>query len=219
MHARSRFLTSLTLLAMSSLMFTGPIGCSRSKPRSSWWQFWKPKKVNALAVAEDDWDRKFIPPPDVLEQDVAFGDTGPLSLTEPPPPVPSEADLMNLPPTEGPRREARGMLSELVTVHFTFDSYVLDAVAREQLTRNLEWIESHPNVDIQIEGHCDERGTLEYNLLLGERRAKAVKAFLVRRGFSPTSLHTISYGEERPVDPGYSDVAFAKNRRAQFLVY
>ena len=75
------------------------------------------------------------------------------------------------------------------------------------------------HVEIQIEGHCDERGTLEYNLLLGERRAKAVKAYLVQRGVQPEVLHTISYGEERPIDPEGSDVAFSKNRRAQFLVY
>ena len=86
----------------------------------------------------------------------------------------------------------------------------------ETLKRNAEIIKQMPNSVIQIEGHCDERGTQQYNLALGERRALAVRDYLIRLGISGDRLVTISYGEEDPADPGHSESAWAKNRRAEF---
>ena len=104
-------------------------------------------------------------------------------------------------------------------IHFPFDSYRLPPEAREAMDYHLRWIANNPNKDILIEGHCDERGTLEYNLVLGERRAQAVKAYLVQNGVAEHLLHTISYGEERPLDAGHDERAHAQNRRVQFQAY
>ena len=118
---------------------------------------------------------------------------------------------------EGARREyvAEPMLED---VHFDFDKSDLRPDAREILNKNAEWIRNNPGVKIQIEGHCDERGTEEYNLALGERRANSVKNYLVSLGIEADRLYTISYGEELPLDPGHNEEAWAKNRRAHFLV-
>jgi peptidoglycan-associated lipoprotein len=107
----------------------------------------------------------------------------------------------------------------LRTVYFDYDSAVLTEEAKGILEQNAEWLREHPALDVQVEGHCDERGTVEYNFSLGQRRADAVRDFLVSHGINPDSIHTISYGEERPVDPGHDEEAWRKNRRVQFLIY
>jgi peptidoglycan-associated lipoprotein len=121
-----------------------------------------------------------------------------------------------------PNRPPLGMrfedAPELQTVYFEFDKYSLTAQARESLTRNAEWLRNHPGVSVQIEGHCDERGTLEYNEVLGENRAISTKKYLVTLGIDPDRLYTISYGETMPIDSGHNEEAWAKNRRAQFKV-
>ena len=86
------------------------------------------------------------------------------------------------------------------------------------LKENAELLKKYPKVKIQIEGHCDERGTNEYNLALGERRANSTKNYLVSLGISPDRISTISYGEEKPLDPGHNEEAWAKNRRAHTII-
>lgn len=108
--------------------------------------------------------------------------------------------------------------SQLKDVLFDFDKSDIRADARDLLKANADWIKAHPNAKIQIEGHCDERGTNEYNLALGERRANAVKKYIASLGVEADRLYTISYGEELPIDPGHTEDAWAKNRRAHFLV-
>ncbi len=103
-------------------------------------------------------------------------------------------------------------------VFFAFDSAVLDDAARQTLERQAAWLKQFPAVSVTIEGHCDERGTREYNLALGERRATAVKNYLVALGISPDRIRTISYGKERPADPGHDETAWALNRRAVTVV-
>jgi peptidoglycan-associated lipoprotein len=103
-------------------------------------------------------------------------------------------------------------------VMFGYDSSVLDAVATQILDRQAAWLKQYDNVIVTIEGHADERGTREYNLALGDRRANAVKNYLVALDVSPDRLLTISYGEERPADPGHSESAWAQNRRAVTIV-
>ena len=104
----------------------------------------------------------------------------------------------------------------LRTIHFDYDSYALRPDALSALRDNADKIKQAPGVIIQIEGHCDERGTQEYNLALGERRALAVREHLMKLGISGDRMITISYGEEDPVDLGHSEAAWSKNRRAEF---
>lgn len=103
-------------------------------------------------------------------------------------------------------------------VHFDYDSSVIVDSEIPTLEAKGEWLRANPDVNIIIEGHCDERGTTEYNLALGDRRAARVKSFLMDLGISASRIQTISYGEERPVAQGHMESAWAKNRRAHFMI-
>lgn len=104
----------------------------------------------------------------------------------------------------------------LATVYFDFDSYNLRSDAQDELRKIATGLKSTAGTKIQIEGHCDERGSNEYNLALGERRARAIMDFLSAEGISGSDLSTISYGEERPAVQGSSEDAWSKNRRGEF---
>lgn len=108
---------------------------------------------------------------------------------------------------------------DLKRIYFTFDSASLLEPAKQQLDENAAWLNANPGAVIQIEGHCDSRGTADYNYALGQRRADAARDYLISRGIDPQRLHTISYGADRPDDPGADDLAHARNRRTQFLIY
>ena len=103
-------------------------------------------------------------------------------------------------------------------IFFEFDKATLTPEARETLTKNGGWLRTNPDVVITIEGHCDERGTNGYNLALGDRRAESVKIFLADLGVDRSRLATVSFGEERPLDRGQGEAAWAQNRRAHFLI-
>ena len=98
-------------------------------------------------------------------------------------------------------------------VFYGFDKSNLDATARATLEKQAAWLKNFGNVSITIEGHCDERGTREYNLALGERRANSAKDFLVALGISPNRIKTISYGKEKPVALGHDEASWSQNRR------
>ncbi len=102
-------------------------------------------------------------------------------------------------------------------VYFEFDRHDLDSEGRQILTEIAAYMKEHGELRLDIEGHCDERGTSEYNLALGERRACAARDFLVTMGIDPARIGTISYGEEKPDDPGQTEEAWSRNRRDQFL--
>jgi len=106
---------------------------------------------------------------------------------------------------------------ELTDINFDFDNFDLGDEAREVLKKHAAWLTENKGVNITVEGHCDERGTAEYNLALGERRAKAAATFLVNMGIDDKRIKTISYGEELPLDPGHDEAAWARNRRAHFV--
>ena len=108
--------------------------------------------------------------------------------------------------------------SPIGDIHFDYDSAVLQDQARRQLESHAEWMLRHPTVTVLIEGHCDERGTVEYNLALGERRAMAAYDYLLSLGVADSRLKTISYGKEFPLDPGHTEEAWARNRRAHFVI-
>lgn len=99
-------------------------------------------------------------------------------------------------------------------VFFAYDSAVLDASAQKVLERQAQFLSKNTRVTVTVEGHCDERGTREYNLALGERRANAVKSYLVNSGVAANRVTTISYGKERPAVAGHSEEAYSENRRA-----
>jgi peptidoglycan-associated lipoprotein len=103
-------------------------------------------------------------------------------------------------------------------IHFDFDKYDIRREDEAILRENAALLKKNPNMKIQVEGYCDERGTAEYNLALGERRANNTKKYLVSLGIGSNRISTISYGEEMPLDPGHNEEAWAKNRRAHIVV-
>ncbi len=104
----------------------------------------------------------------------------------------------------------------LADIHFEYDSAALSDLARAVLEKHALWLQGQRDASVLIEGHCDERGTVEYNLALGEQRARATREYLLGLGVDPARLRVVSYGKERPLDPGGDDAARAKNRRAHF---
>lgn len=103
-------------------------------------------------------------------------------------------------------------------VYFDFDNYDLRPEAQETLNQDATFLKANPSITIQISGNCDERGTVEYNLALGERRAKAAQDYLVSLGITNERISVISYGKEKPIDPGHDEEAWAKNRNDQFVI-
>jgi peptidoglycan-associated lipoprotein len=114
----------------------------------------------------------------------------------------------NVPPAEegGPLKD----------IHFGYDSYSVDATAKSILQANAAWLKENATQKAQIEGHCDERGTNEYNTVLGANRARATLEYLRSLGIESSRLSTVSYGEELPLDPRHNEEAWAKNRRSHF---
>jgi peptidoglycan-associated lipoprotein len=110
-----------------------------------------------------------------------------------------------------------GNIPGLATVHFEYDQFSLSPEARNILAQNAEFLRSNTAVNLQVEGHCDSRGSIEYNLTLGERRANTVKAYMVSLGIPEARLSVLSYGEEKPMNGGDNEAAHAANRRANFV--
>jgi peptidoglycan-associated lipoprotein len=139
----------------------------------------------------------------------------PMEQPQPPEEEPQQEEEM----AEKPEEPAEPAIPlEFEKVYFEFDKYSLQPAQRDNLSQNARVLKAYPDVKLLIEGHCDERGTIEYNLALGEKRASTVKEYLVNYGISPDRLSTISYGEQRPANPGKSEKAYALNRRAEFTV-
>jgi len=124
--------------------------------------------------------------------------------------APSSADRLS------PREELVQNVGD--RVFYNFDSAVIREDGERTLKRQAEWLKGHPEVEVIIEGHADERGTREYNLALGDRRASAVKNYLVSMGIDPSRITVISYGKERPIAPGHSEESWAQNRVAITVV-
>lgn len=212
--AKRNRLSALLLVLLIGALIT-MVGCQSLKgPKRHWYEFWKkreePRSSSIYPV------EPAVAPPEAQEGK-ELGEISPLPIEPAEIRVaPSELESPE-PPTI--RMQAGMEVAELKTVYFDFDKAELRSDAIATLENNLQWILQHPGVHILIEGHCDERGTPEYNLNLGQRRANSVKEYLIQKGVDANFLHTISYGEERPADPGHSEEAWGKNRRAQFLVY
>ena len=152
--------------------------------------------------------------------------TGGGTAGAPPPPPTPVPDTTRVPPeptiTDDPLTsgdlDAINKNSPFQPVFFVLDSFEVDGLAQQALTANAGILKKYPTWVITIEGHCDERGTAEYNLALGEKRALAARAYLVSLGVPADRLRTVSYGKEFPFDPGHDESAWKKNRRAHFVV-
>jgi peptidoglycan-associated lipoprotein len=131
-------------------------------------------------------------------------------VTSPPPPM----------APSGPAAGSVGHFQQTAgdTVFYAFDSFALSSEARATLDRQAQWLQSYPGTTLRVEGNCDERGTREYNLALGERRANASRDYLVSRGVDPSRITIVSYGKERPRDPRSNEAAWAVNRNAQTVI-
>jgi len=136
------------------------------------------------------------------------------TMTEPP----VVEEPMEQPVTEEPPAPVEIKDARLNPVFFDFDKYNLTSESRQILEKNAAELKRAKDATIIIEGHCDERGTKEYNLALGEKRARAARDYLVSMGVNGSRLTVVSYGKERPFDMGHSEAAWAKNRRAHFVV-
>jgi peptidoglycan-associated lipoprotein len=165
--------------------------------------------------------------PPVARPATPTGTTASAAPTTPRPPAPPEpvAEPTIVPP-EPVREDAisSGSLDEinrnspLKPLFFEYDSSDIPTEGRAVLEANAAVMKRYPSWSVTIEGHCDERGTAEYNLALGERRAVAARAYLVSLGVSADRLRTVSYGKEFPFDPGHDESSYIKNRRAHFVV-
>ncbi len=128
----------------------------------------------------------------------------------------SQSDELGSDPTEATLiADQKGWLKD---AFFDFDSSALTTAAQQNLTSSAGWLKNHQKFHLLVEGHCDERGTEQYNLALGDHRAYEAKEYLAALGISPSDIRTISYGKDRPFDPAHNEDAWAKNRRAHLVL-
>lgn len=175
----------------------------------------------SLVTASSCRSRRKVPPPQTAPPSSAT------TVTQPSAPVPSgETDFV------APQQEPRDVLGDdlaeatriahergwLQDAFFAFDASTLDADAQQALKQSAAWLREHPEFRVRIEGHCDERGTEQYNFGLGDRRAETVAAYLAALGVDRVRLETVSYGEERPFEEGSDEAAWAQNRRAHLVL-
>jgi peptidoglycan-associated lipoprotein len=151
---------------------------------------------------------------------------------DPPPPAEAEGTALTPEPVDlGPDfrpLEGEGLSEDYLAaegeggplrdINFGYDRATLTPEAQAILEQHALWLQTHRDVRVRVEGHCDERGTVEYNLALGDQRAQVAREYLVGLGVSPERLTAVSYGKERPLDPGSSEAAWTRNRRAHFVV-
>jgi len=118
--------------------------------------------------------------------------------------------------TPAPAQDPAWIDGQMETLYFEFDRSSLSEAARASLDHDADFLLANPEVNVRVEGHCDERGTVEYNLALGDRRASSAREYLILRGVAADRLQVVSFGEERPADPGQGEAAWARNRRVEF---
>lgn len=199
----------LSIFAVLVILFSSVVlmGCPKKVPSTEGSAGLSREKLGTEQREESGpSDTRPLPPPPQEER------IAPLAKGEPSP------DGMSPDRTEGGEAPAGEMPTSLQDIFFEFDQWLIKPESRKLLEADAEWLATHPQAKIQIEGHADERGTEEYNLALGERRAKSVMNFLVNLGISPSRLSFISYGEEKPFCSDKSESCYEKNRRAHFVI-
>jgi peptidoglycan-associated lipoprotein len=158
-----------------------------------------------------------LPPPPVVDTTTAPPPPAPPTPVPDTTPIPPEPTITADPLASGDL-DVINKNSPFQPVFYVLDSFEVDSAAQQALNTNAGILKKYPTWVITIEGHCDERGTAEYNLALGEKRALAAKTYLVSLGVPADRLRTVSYGKEFPFDPGHDEAAWSKNRRAHFVV-
>jgi peptidoglycan-associated lipoprotein len=175
----------------------------------------------SVLIAASCRSRKTPPPPPQTAPPVVERTPEPPPQTVPSPerefePPAPEPEVLSSDLDEATRQaHARGWLRD---AFFPFDASTLDAEAQAALQQSATWLRAHPEYQLLVEGHCDERGTEQYNLALGDRRAETVRAYLATLGVDRSRIRTVSYGEERPFETGSSEEAWAQNRRAHLTL-
>ena len=162
-----------------------------------------------------------VRPQPPVETPAPGGETTPLPPPRPQPPIADDRIITSPAPADtigSKNLDELNRNSPLAPVFFALDRFDLDGAARAVLDASAQVLRQQPTWQITVEGHCDERGTAEYNISLGEKRATAAKAYLVSLGIAADRLRTVSYGKEFPFDPGHDESAWAKNRRAHFVI-
>lgn len=195
--------TAVTVTTVAVLVIPLAVGCAK---RPAVTQAAAPPPTGAAVTAPPPPVTPPPPPPVVP----------PPPVTPPPPPV-AAAPPAPAPPPPRPAPAEFKAISELADVFFDFDRYEIRKDAARTLDASAAWLKAHPDAPVLIEGHCDERGTNAYNLVLGERRAQAARDYLTSRGVAAGRITIISYGEERPVCTERNEACWARNRRAHFL--
>jgi peptidoglycan-associated lipoprotein len=120
--------------------------------------------------------------------------------------------------TQAPQAQAAPEAYEFANIYFDFDKAIIKEDSKGVLKQHADWLKANNAVNVTIAGNCDERGTAEYNLALGQRRATAAAKYLINLGVTKNRIKTVSYGKERPLDPGHNEEAWAKNRRDEFVI-
>lgn len=143
----------------------------------------------------------------------------PTQTTEVTPPVTPPAQPPRVTPPPAPTGPAAGSKADFAVkatdrVYFDYDKYDVDSEDQRALASQVAWLKQFPSTRVEVQGHADERGTRDYNIALGERRAQAVKSFLVAQGIAESRIQTISFGKDKPLDPGHDEAAWARNRNA-----
>ncbi len=201
------------LLVLISMVCIGLLFNACSK-KTAMVQAEKPQTVTAAPTAQPS--KPAVQPP---TQPAKREEPAPAKREEPAP-APAKSvlpDKTDLEQNLSVRTTLEDKVLQLETIHFDYDSYELRTDAIKILEESARLLRKYPTATVTIEGHCDERGTVEYNIALGERRAWAVKSYLVDFGINPENLITISYGKEKPIDPGHDEDAWEKNRRAAIV--
>ncbi|MDZ7292176.1 MAG: peptidoglycan-associated lipoprotein Pal [candidate division KSB1 bacterium] len=166
--------------------------------------------LSILAVAGCSGSKKTLEPTTTEEP------APPMEIREPEPAAPAETEPIEETKSAIETESAASVPFVLQNIYFDFDKYDLTPEALQTLAENARVLKNYPEVRVIIAGHCDERGTIEYNLALGDKRAKAARDYLLSLNVDPAQISTISYGKERPLDPRHNEEAWAKNRRAAF---
>ncbi|MBN2205794.1 MAG: peptidoglycan-associated lipoprotein Pal [Candidatus Aminicenantes bacterium] len=162
-----------------------------------------------MALAACKAKVKEVPPPPQAQEQPRVQPAAP----PPPPPPPSEEEIFKSKSLEQINRE-----QPLKMIYFDYDKYFIREDAKPVLSANASWLNKFRSVRVLIEGHCDERGTEDYNLALGEKRAKSAYDYLLSLGIPAERLQIISYGKSQPFDPGHNEISWQRNRRAQFTI-